>query len=88
VSLAPFEFQELCFELAPREEIRYDFQSDQPVEFNIHYHDGLRIRFPVKLTGITDHGDNFVAELDQTYCLMWFNRTLTGTSLKYRTLGP
>ncbi len=88
VSLAPLEFQELCLELAPRDKIRYDFQSDRPIEFNIHYHDGLRIRFPVKLTGITGHGDNFVAELDQTYCLMWFNRTLTGTSLKYRTVGP
>ena len=88
VALAPFQFQELCLELAPREAIRYDFQSDQPIEFNIHYHDGLRIRFPVKLTETTDHGGNFVADLDQTYCLMWFNRTLAATSLDYRTLGP
>ncbi len=88
VSLVPFEFKELCLELAPQDRIRYDFQSDQPIDFNIHYHDGLRIRFPIKLTRITGHGDEFVAEVDQTYCLMWFNRTLTGTSLKYRTLGP
>jgi len=27
VSLAPLEFQELCLELAPRDKIRYDFQS-------------------------------------------------------------
>jgi len=87
VSLAPFQFQELCLELVPGDEIRYDFQSNQPIEFNIHYHDGLRLRFPVKLTA-TAHGGNFVAELNQTYCLMWFNRSLAEASLKYRALGP
>ena len=88
VALAPLEFQELCLELAPQDQIRYDFQSDQAIEFNIHYHDGLRISFPVKLTATTGDGGDFVAKLDKTYCLMWFNRTLTPTSLTYRTLGP
>jgi hypothetical protein len=67
LSLAPFEFQELCLELAPQDKIRYDFQSDQPIEFNIHYHDGLRIRFPVKLAGTTGHGGHFVAGPDRSY---------------------
>jgi hypothetical protein len=88
VSLAPFEFQELCFELARQDEVRYDFQSDPAVEFNIHYHDGLRIRYPVKLMGVTLRADRFVAELDQAYCLMWFNRNLTEASLTYRISGP
>jgi len=88
VSLAPLEFQELCVELAPRDKIRYDFQSDRPIEFNIHYHDGLRIRFPVKLTGITGHGNYFDAELDQSYCLMWLNQSLSRTALTYKIIGP
>jgi len=88
VSLAPFEFRELCFEMATRDEVQYDFRSDQPVEFDIHYHDGLRIRFPVKLTGVTVHADRFVAERDRSYCLMWLNRNLSKTVLNYRTNGP
>ncbi len=88
VSLAPLEFQERCFELAPRDRVRYDFQADQPIEFNIHYHDGLSIRFPVKLTGITGHGDYFDAELEQSYCLMWLNQSLSRTTLTYRIVGP
>ena len=40
VSLAPFELQESCFELATQDEVQYGFQSDLPVEFNVHYHDG------------------------------------------------
>ena len=88
VSLAPYEFQEVCFDLTPQDEVQYDFRSDQPIDFDIHYHDGLRIKYPVKLTGITDHADRLVAELDQTYCLMWFNRGLEGTVLHYQTSGP
>jgi hypothetical protein len=88
LSLAPFEFQELCLELAPQDKIRYDFQSDQPIEFNIHYHDGLRIRFPVKLAGTTGHGGHFVAGPDRSYCLMWLNQSLSKSALTYRVTGP
>ena len=87
VSLAPFEFQEMCLDLATQDKVRYDMQSDQPIEFNIHYHDGFRIRFPVKLPEVTTHAAQFVAEADQSYCLMWFNKSLKGTSLKYRVVG-
>ncbi len=88
LSLAPFEFRELCYELASRDEIQYDFQSDRPVEFDIHYHDGLRIRYPVHMSGITVGADRFSAELDQFYCLMWTNQSLMTTSLTYKIVGP
>lgn len=88
VSLAPYEFKELCFDLATRDEVRYDFRSDQPVAFDIHYHDGLRIRFPVELTAVTVHADRFVAERDGSHCLMWLNRNLAETVLDYRIVKP
>ena len=88
LSMAPFEFRELCLELGVQDEIQYDFQSDQPVEFDIHYHDGLAIRFPVKLRGTTLHAAPFVAEKDQSYCLMWFNKSLISASLTYRVIAP
>ena len=88
VSLAPYEFQELCIELGAREEVRYDFRSDRPVAFDIHYHDGLRIRFPVKWTGTTAQTKSFVAQVAQTYCLMWFNRNFEKTALTYRVIPP
>ncbi|MFP6745075.1 MAG: hypothetical protein VCB77_07815, partial [Alphaproteobacteria bacterium] len=85
VSLAPYELRELCLELTPRDVVHYDFQAEQPVEFDIHYHDGLRIRFPVKLRETTGQEGDFMAGLDQTYCLSWFNRSLTEISLEYHT---
>ena len=88
LSLAPLEFRELCFEMTAQDELQYDFQSDHPVDFNIHYHDGLTIHFPVKLTGITDHAGQFVPKSDQSYCLMWRNQSLSKTALTYRVVGP
>ena len=88
LTLAPFEFRELCFEMTAQDELQYDFQSDQPVDFDIHYHDGLTIHFPVQLNGATVHADEFVAEVDQSYCLMWTNQSITRTSLTYRITGP
>ena len=88
LSLAPFEFRELCFEITAQDNIQYEFQSDQPLDFNIHYHDGLAIRFPVDLAGITDHAAQFVPKKDQSYCLMWLNQSLDRTALKYRVIGP
>jgi len=86
--LAPFEFRELCYEMAPQDALTYDFQADRPLDFNIHYHDGLTIRYPVELTGIADDSGRFVAEQERYYCLMWFNQSLTSTSLTYRVGAP
>jgi hypothetical protein len=88
LSLAPLEFRELCLDLTALDELEYDFQSDQPVDFNIHYHDGPTIRFPVNLTGITGHAARFVPEKDQSYCLMWLNQALSRTALTYHVVGP
>ena len=88
VTMAPFEFRELCVALADKQRIDVEFQSAQPIEYDIHYHDGFTIRFPVKLTGVTKHADHFVAKGKRAYCLMWFNQGLKNTSLRYRVTGP
>ncbi|MGF1609703.1 MAG: hypothetical protein ACFCUQ_09930 [Kiloniellales bacterium] len=88
LSLAPFEFRELCFKMTVREELQYDFQSDHPLEFNIHYHDGLTIHYPVRIVETAADSGRFVPEKDQSYCLMWLNRNLARTSLTYRITGP
>jgi len=88
LSLAPFEFQEVCFEMAALDEIQYDFEADRPVEFDIHYHEGFTIHFIVELSGITVNVDKFVAEVGRSYCLRWANESLTRTSLTYLIIGP
>jgi len=88
LTLGPLEFREYCLEMKARDGIKYDFQSDQPIEFNIHYHEGIKIHLPVTLEGVTAHAGEFVAESDQAICLMWHNQSLTRPNLTYRVVGP
>ncbi len=88
LTLAPLEFRELCYQMTTRDELAYDFQADRPLDFNIHFHDGLTIRYPVDLKGITAGNGRFAPDQDQFYCLMWFNQSLDATSLSYRVSGP
>ncbi len=88
VTLAPFEIREFCLEMASQDEIRYDFRSDQPVDFDIHHHEGSTIHYPVRVNEITARAGNFVAEGARLYCLMWKNEGLVPTSLSYRIVGP
>jgi hypothetical protein len=87
LSLAPFEFQEVCFEMAALDEIQYHFEANRPVEFDIHYHEGFAIHLVAELSGITVNADKFVADVGQSYCLRWANESLMTTSLTYQIVG-
>ena len=86
--LAPFEFREFCLELAAGERIEVDFRADRRVDFDIHYHDGLAIHYPVKIERIANHKGQFIAETARSYCLTWFNPGLAPAALSYRIDGP
>ncbi len=87
VTLAPFEFREWCVEMAAGDEIRYEFQSDHSVEFDIHYHDGITVRYPLRVTDSHEMSGLFVSKEDQPYCLMWLNKGLLPLSLRYQVRG-
>jgi hypothetical protein len=82
-SLQPQGSAETCFDMRAGEIIEYDFQSELPVTFDIHFHDGFDNQFPVELAGITDHKNKFTANIDQVYCLLWTNHTESATTLSY-----
>ncbi len=63
--------------MAAGEEIRYAFRSEQPVAFDIHYHDGFTIQYPLRTKEVAKTSASFVAELDQSYCFLWSNPTTT-----------
>ena len=57
------EFKELCLDLDAGDRITYAFQSDRPVDFDIHYHDASFVHYPVELKHIVKIERSFVAEL-------------------------
>jgi len=88
VSLEPGKHKEVCLKMTAGQAVGYQFTSVRPVAFNIHYHDGSAVEYPVKLDSVREASDRFVADADRGYCLMWSNRTKKKTKLTYRVDGP
>ena len=71
VTLDARKMQETCIKLEKNESARYEWKSDVPVDFNIHYHEGKEVFYPVKKDGVTKDKDTFKAKIAQEYCWMW-----------------
>lgn len=64
-------FDERCLTLAAGEAIRYRFRASAPVDFNIHYHRGDEMSFPVRRAAVREIDATFRAKRADGYCLMW-----------------
>ena len=80
-SLGPFRldvpargFDEHCVQLAAGERVRYRYSATADVDFNIHYHRGKDVLYPVKVTATRSADALFTAPHADTYCLMWERR--------------
>ena len=74
LTLEPKKMHEECVKLQAGEKRKYYWRADGPVDFNIHYHEGPEVFYPVKRDGMRGDGGNFVAKIAQDYCWMWIAR--------------
>ena len=77
-------FAEECFALPAGASIGYFFEATGPVDFNIHFHRGSAVEYPVRVDQVRQADDHFTAPSAEEYCLMWTNRagqpvTVSGT---------
>ena len=75
VSIAPGEIHEECVKLAKLETRRYEWSSDSAIDFNIHYHEGNEVFYPVKHAGVRQAKGTFRAKRRQDFCWMWTAKT-------------
>ena len=64
-------FDERCLHLDAGQSIHYRFKASAPVDFNIHYHRGKDVVFPVRKAGVREASGTFKAKGAEGYCLMW-----------------
>jgi hypothetical protein len=74
VNLAPKKVHEECARLETGESRRWHWKSSAAVDFNIHYHRGDDVFFPVKRDGMRGDGGTFAAKTGEDYCWMWTAR--------------
>lgn len=82
--IGPGQFAELCGPLVQGQAVRWRFESAGPLDFNIHYHVGEDVRFPVQYKARANAGGTLAVALDQGYCWMWTNRAKQPRALRVR----
>ncbi len=78
------KIHEECMRLGKGERRRYDWKADTAVDFNIHYHDGNEIFYPVKRDRTRVGKGTFRAKIAQDYCWMWTAKVQTKVEGKIR----
>jgi hypothetical protein len=68
---------EVCTKMDKGETRRYSWRSDKAVDFNIHYHRGKDVTYPVKRTSMRGDGGSFTAKQADEYCWMWSAKAAT-----------
>ena len=84
-TILPDDSYELCLVLAQDQQLRYKFNAPRKLDFNIHYHAGHEVFYPVSEEQIMEASATFSAQSGQEYCLMWTNQGDTDVllSLEY-----
>ena len=85
VILKPNKVVEKCMTLDPPQKVEYRFESSAKINFNLHYHKGDQVYYPVKLDRTNGESGLYEAKAKEVYCLMWENRTSADVELTYST---
>ena len=81
--LTPYDIHEECLRLADGDRVEYDFDTTEPVAFNLHYHEGNAVLAPIVRENVHTDSGIYVARFAQDYCLMW-EAGPAGAMLDYR----
>ncbi len=80
-TIAAGQFVELCGKLPADKTFSWDFDVSQPVDFNVHYHEGKDVVFPAKLSAVKTARDTLNTKIQQDYCWMWSNTSTAPATL-------
>jgi hypothetical protein len=75
---------EHCTKLAAGQVVRYRFEADRPVDFNIHRHRGDEVIYAVQHEQASGAGFvDFKADAEADWCWMWTNKSDAAVQVRY-----
>ena len=83
-SIESGKVHEVCMNLTEGQNLTYFFKSSKKMNFNIHYHEGEKVTFPVDEYPTNMGSDVFTAPVEQGYCMMWTNTADEAVDLDVR----
>jgi len=81
LTIAPGKFAEICGPLVAGQAVRWSFEADRALNFNVHYHVDKDVRYPAKKANIKVLKGDLSVDARQDYCWMWTNKTTAATKL-------
>jgi hypothetical protein len=81
--IAPYEWHEECLHLDVGDRLEFAFEATEPVDFNVHYHEGKTVVMPISRDKTRADAAVFAPSIAQDYCLMW-EAGAAGSLLDYR----
>jgi len=81
--LPPYQIHEECAVLAAGDRLEFAFESSEPVQFNVHYHDNKAVVMPVTRERTRAEAGVMPIVIAQDYCAMW-EAGPTGALIDYR----
>ena len=81
--IPPGKIHESCMTLVHSDTLAYEFSADKPLEFNLHYHPGEVVEYPIPVMLTEEEKGTFQPGTDHKYCLMWKNSTREIVRLTY-----
>lgn len=79
--VAPGKFAEACGPLLREAAVQWRFSASRPLDFNIHYHEGKAVTYPVKRAASAGASGTLRVAVDKPYCWMWKNTTTQPASV-------
>jgi hypothetical protein len=84
MTVAPGKFAEVCGKLARGDSVAWRFDASDPLNFNIHYHEGKEVHYPERQEALANASGQLRVALDQDYCWMWTNKSGKSVDLQLR----
>jgi hypothetical protein len=73
--IKPGKIEEECRALKSGARVAYRYIASEPVPFNVHFHKGNAVEYPVKIDASAGEAGTFIAPSQEEYCWMWTNTT-------------
>lgn len=86
VSIETAQVHEYCLPANSGSVLKYKFQSDQLLRFNVHYHEGQAVTYPVPTRATKQDTGELIIGKTREYCLMWRNATPARATLSFEAV--
>ncbi|MEO8344182.1 MAG: hypothetical protein ABI607_00670 [Betaproteobacteria bacterium] len=71
--IKPGKIEEECRAVTAGTKVDYRFSASAPVAFNVHFHKGNAVEYPVKVELTIGERGTFTAPSREEFCWMWTN---------------